>query len=151
MKANRLSGLLLFLIFIATVFRLSAQPGEADAKRFEDTKAKAEKGDAIAQWSLGTAYHKGDGVAKDDAEAVKWWRKAAEQNDADTQYNLGLSYASGIGVATNYIEAHKWLYLAAAQGDEGAKVKLRLLDLKMTPEQIDKGQQLAREFKSRKE
>jgi uncharacterized protein len=64
---------------------------------------------------------------------------------------LGLSYASGIGVATNYIEAHKWLYLAAAQGDEGAKVKLRLLDLKMTPEQIDKGQQLVREFKPRKE
>ena len=72
MIANRLSGLLLFLILIATAFRLSAQPNEADHKRFESTKTKAEKGDAAAQWSLGTAYHEGEGVAKDDVEAAKW-------------------------------------------------------------------------------
>ena len=87
-KANRLSGLLLFLMLIATTFRLSTQAGEVDRK-FEDTKAKAEKGDAIAQWSLGTAYHKGEGVTKDDAEAAKWFRKAAEQNYAQAQRNLG--------------------------------------------------------------
>jgi TPR repeat protein len=97
MKANRLSGLLLFLILIATAFRLSAQPGEADRKRFEDTKAKAEKGDAFAQWSLGNAYLKGEGVAKDDVEAAKWYRKAAEQNDAVGQYNLGVCYHEGRG------------------------------------------------------
>ena len=185
MKAIRLSAAPV-LILIATAFRLSAQAGEADRK-FEDTKAKAEKGDAIAQWSLGTAYHKGDGVAKDDvaaakwyrkaaeqnyaqaqrnlgscyvyglgvvkdeAEAVKWYRKAAEQNDPDAQFNLSACYFNGTGVAKNYIEAHKWLYLAAAQGSDDAKQKLPLLDQEMTPEQIDKGQQLAREFKPRKE
>ena len=41
----------------------------------------------------------GDGVAKDDVEAVKWYRKAAEQNLALAQYNLAVCYAQGDGVA----------------------------------------------------
>jgi TPR repeat protein len=36
-------------------------------------------------------YLNGKGVPKDDAEAVKWFRKAAEQGYADAQYDLGLS------------------------------------------------------------
>ena len=34
----------------------------------------------------------GEGVAKDQVEAVKWFRKAAEQNLAEAQYDLGLCY-----------------------------------------------------------
>ena len=44
---------------------------------------------------LGVCYDDGEGVAKDQAEAVKWYRKAAEQNDAAAQYNLGVCYAKG--------------------------------------------------------
>jgi TPR repeat protein len=46
---------------------------------FEDTKAKAQKGDANAQFTLGWMYLDGRGVSKDSAEALKWYRKAAEQ------------------------------------------------------------------------
>jgi hypothetical protein len=111
----------------------------------------AEQNDAIAQCDLGICYYNGQGVAKDEVEAMKWCRKAAEQNYADAQYGLGVCYAAGAGVAKNYIEAHKWIYLAAAQGNEDAKEKLPLLDQEMTPEQIAKAQQLAHEFKPRKE
>ena len=37
--------------------------------------------------------------AKDDAEAVKWFRMAAEQGNADAQYNLGVMYDTGEGRA----------------------------------------------------
>ena len=66
-------------------------------------REKAEKGDATAQSDLGAMYAAGDGVAKDEAEAVKWWRKAAEQGDALAQYNLGNMYADGRGVPKNAI------------------------------------------------
>ena len=60
-------------------------------------------------------------MAKDYAEAVKWYREAAEQNHAKGQYSLGLCYAYGIGVAKDYVEAYKWILLAAAQGNEECK------------------------------
>lgn len=36
----------------------------------------AEKGDAHAQANLGFGYHEGEGVPKDLAEALRWWRRA---------------------------------------------------------------------------
>ena len=52
------------------------------AQSLDETRAKAEKGDAKAQYELAMSYFKGTGVAKDEAEAVKWMRKAADQGDA---------------------------------------------------------------------
>ena len=66
---------------------------DAAKKKFEKEKAFAEKGDAKAQTSLGFMYQYGEGVLKDDKEAVKWFRKAAEQGNADAQHNMGLFYA----------------------------------------------------------
>ena len=58
-----------------------------------DVRAKAEKGDAQSQYQLGHAFANGSlGVAKDQVEAVKWFRKAAEQNLADAQDYLGVCY-----------------------------------------------------------
>ena len=34
------------------------------------------------------AYAEGRGVAKDEAEAVKWWRKAADQGHEDAKKAL---------------------------------------------------------------
>ena len=47
---------------------------------------------AEAQYNWASAIHTGEGVAKDQVEAVKWYRKAAEQNYAEAQYNLGVCY-----------------------------------------------------------
>jgi uncharacterized protein len=33
-------------------------------------------------------YQYGEGVPKDDAEAVKWYRKAADQGNSDAQAKL---------------------------------------------------------------
>ena len=115
MKANRLRWFLLFLL-VSAVLQLPAQQSEADRKLLADIRAKAEKGDAQSQYELGCAFSLGSlGVAKDEVEAVKWFRKAAEQNHAQAQCDLGVCYANGQGVAKDEVEAVKWYRKAAEQ------------------------------------
>ena len=66
-------------------------------------------------------YAEGSGVAKDEAEAVKWYRLAADQGNASAQRNLGVMYAQGRGVAKGYAEAVMWLQKAANQGNTDAQ------------------------------
>jgi TPR repeat protein len=66
-------------------------------------------------------YEKGQGVPKDDAEAVKWYRKAAEQGNAGAQDKLGAMYADGRGVPKDDAEAVRWHRMAAEQRDEDAQ------------------------------
>jgi TPR repeat protein len=87
-------------------------------------KILAVGGDAAAQYNLGVCYYNGRGVARNYAEAAKWYRKAAEQGNATAQYNLGNCYYNGQGVARNYAEAAKWFRKAAEQGDKRAQYKL---------------------------
>ena len=99
----------------------------AKKKEFEKTKAKAEKGDKIAQNILGGMYANGEGVLEDDKEAVKWFRKAAEQGHARAQHNLGVSYAVGKGAAKDFKEAVKWWRKAAEQGHAPAQSNLGVM------------------------
>ena len=79
---------------------------------------------------MGFCYEEGIGVAKDGAEAVKWFRKAAEQGHAGAQFNLGYCYMNGIGVAKDGAEAVKWYRKAARQGDEDAQKALKKMGKK---------------------
>ena len=57
-------------------------PVQAQTPDIDALRERAEQGDAEAQWSLGLAYAKGEGVPQDDAEAARWYRLAAEQGYA---------------------------------------------------------------------
>ena len=98
----------------------------AFAESLEETRKEANSGFAFAQWLLGGAYAKGNGVPKDYAEAVKWYRKAAEQGFAMAQSDLGLMYEHGEGVTKDSAEAVKWYRKAAATGDAGGRFNLGL-------------------------
>jgi TPR repeat protein len=76
----------------------------------------ADRGVAIAQFSLGLMYRKGDGVPQDYAEAVRRFRLAADQGVAIAQFNLGLMYANGQGVLQDNVMAHMWYNIASANG-----------------------------------
>ena len=93
----------------------------------EALRAKAEQGDAQAQFNLGFRYNNGEGVPQDDAEAVKWYRLAAEQGHASAQNNLGVMYDNGQGVPQDDAEAIKWYRLAAEQGVARAQFNLGLM------------------------
>ena len=93
-------------------------------KAAERFRKAAEQGYAPAQYNLGVCYAKGQGVAQNYAEAVKWYSKAAEQGNKYAQNNLGVCYKDGQGVAQNYAEAVKWFTKAAEQGNKYAQNNL---------------------------
>lgn len=84
----------------------------------------ADKGNANAQYNLGSIYFLGKVVPKDVVEAAKWFKKAAEQGHRGAQYTLGLVFSSGKGVPMNQVEAAKWYGKAAEQGDIFAYVEM---------------------------
>ena len=105
----------ILLLTVVLAFNAFAAPD------FDETKAAAEQGDAVAQNNLAVMYALGDGVPENDAEAVKWYRKAADQGHAKAQFNLGSMYENGDGVPENDAEAVKWYRRAAGQGDVDAQ------------------------------
>ena len=120
----------------------------------ERTIDLAEQGDATAQCDLAGCYiglpygnaERGElrwVRKKDDAEAVRWYRKAAEYGHAGAQFGLGSGYFLGRGVPEDYIKAHMWLSLAKTQSHEKAAKGLDVVKEKMTSAQIAKAQALA--------
>jgi len=88
---------------------------------FAGYKKLAEQGNAVAQHNLGNMYLNGQGVPKDEQQAVVWFRKAAEQRYEKSQYNLGNMYLKGTGVPKDYQQAVVWFRQAAEQGDARAQ------------------------------
>ena len=108
----------------------------------------AEQGVAGAQYLLALSYENGEGIYQDYKTAVEWYTLAAEQGHAGAQYNLGLMYAKGQGVLQNYIYAHMWWNIVASNSTHGNKDAVKNRDIvakRMTPSQIEKAQDLARE------
>jgi len=120
-----------------------SQSYEEAAKWFHKA---ADQDYAEAQLNLGNLYHEGHGVSQDNVEAAKWIRKAADQGNSRAQYNLGILYLNGTGVIQDYLMAHMYTNLAAAQGQENAEHNREAIARKMTPDQIGKAQQMARDW-----
>ena len=105
----------------------------------------AEQGYAEAQYNLGLMYKAGQGVPQDYKTAVKWFSLAAEQGDAKAQYNLGYMYRNGQGVLQDNIYAHMWGNIASSNGSENGGKLRDIVAEDMTPAQLEKAQDLARE------
>jgi len=89
---------------------------------------EAEKGDANAQYELGTFYSLGlSRTPKDPTTAAKWFQKAADQGHAGAQFMLGMAYKSGKGVPKDVSGAAKYFALAAKQKDRHAQLALGFL------------------------
>ena len=123
----------------------AAQRGDYNTALKEWTSL-AEQGEAKAQFNLGIMYERGQGVLQDYKTAVKWYTLSAEQGYADAQNNLGVMYAFGRGVIEDKVYAHMWGNISNSNGYEGGKKLMDyLLEQGMTPSQIEKAQDLARE------
>ena len=83
-----------------------AAQDKPSAQELADLRARADAGEASAQFNLGWMYTEGRGVPQDDAEAIAWYRRAAEQGNADAQFNLGWMYANGRGRAAGLRRGH---------------------------------------------
>ncbi|MBL7021318.1 MAG: sel1 repeat family protein [Nitrospinaceae bacterium] len=109
-------------------------------------KRSAEQGTDSGQYGLGQMYDFGQGVPQDYKEAVKWYRLAAEQGLSPAQYNLGVMYWQGIGVMQDYVLAHMWFNLSGSNGNKNGVEGREMADKKMSPLQIEKAQEMAREW-----
>lgn len=74
-----------------------------------------------AQHALAFMYATGQGVTRDERQAVDWFRAAAKQGHTSAQHNLGVMYAEGRGVERDEQEAVRWFYEAALGGSADAR------------------------------
>ena len=117
----------LFLILLINLLNISfASWNEGlEAYRAQDYYTAFEKIEPVAnsnyglniddaQYLIGWFYETGNGVEKDEEEAVKWYKKAANLGSERAQYELGNMYENGRIVEQNDQKALNW-YINAAK------------------------------------
>lgn len=96
-----------------------------DAHRAEPVmRARAEAGQAQAQFLLGRMLARGELGEPDMAQAARWYRAAADQGEARAQNNLAGLLWDGQGVETDRAEAVRLFQAAAEQGQMHAHFNL---------------------------
>jgi hypothetical protein len=68
----------------------------------------ARQGNADAAYNLAVIHQHADGVERDLAKAMRWYRTAAERGDKVSQFQIGLMYLNGDGVPADPKIAHEW-------------------------------------------
>ncbi|KQT85907.1 peptidoglycan-binding protein [Aurantimonas sp. Leaf443] len=84
-------------------------------------------GFAPAQYSLGTLYEKGNGVAQDTVKARDWYLAAARSGNVRAMHNLAVLYATGVDGASDPQEAASWFRQAAEYGMTDSQYNLGIL------------------------
>ncbi len=92
-------------------------------------------------------YTLGEGVPKDSAKAVEWYRAAAVQGLADGQYYLGMMYAEGDGVQRDNVLAYGWFKLAAITGKTAAITKRAHAQSQLSDNELAEAQRLSSGWK----
>ena len=110
----------------------------------EGWRAKADAGDAEAQYYVGSIYEKGKVGAPDYALAAAYYRKAAEQGYTQAAVSLGRLYEKGLGVPQNKAEAFNWYAKASGVSPSpaglviGAEKQARTRDLETRVREQDR-------------
>jgi len=88
-----------------------------DSSGLELLRKSANLGYPQAQFYLGRLYEEGGaGLAKNPAEARRWYERAANAGDRGAMHNVGLMYFEGLGGAKNLTSAAQWFRKAANLG-----------------------------------
>ncbi|TXT24626.1 MAG: Sel1 domain-containing protein repeat-containing protein [Gallionellaceae bacterium] len=94
---------------------------------FDEFRELALNGDAAAQYRLGLMYDKGEGVARDERQAVSWYIRAAGQDDTRAQFAIAEMYSEGRGVQRDDKQAARWYLEAAGHGFPKAQLTVGLM------------------------
>ena len=89
-------------------------------------KQAARPGVANAQYQLGVMSIRGELVAKDPKDGIKWYELAASQGHSEAQYALGVRNLLGIEGEKDPVESHRWFKKAAQNGHVKAQHNLAL-------------------------
>lgn len=94
---------------------------------FDEFRELALNGDAAAQYRLGLMYDKGEGVARDERQALSWYVRAAGQDDTRAQFAVAEMYSEGRGVQRDDKQAARWYLEAAGHGFPKAQFTVGLM------------------------
>ncbi len=78
-------------------------------------------GNAKAQYQLADIFQKGEGIAKNYANAFYWYRRAAQQGNLAAQFNVWYAYLNGEGTQVNEQKANKWYARASLNNASSTK------------------------------
>jgi TPR repeat protein len=73
-------------------------------------------------------------------DVIPWLKKCAEKNDRDAQFVLAKMYEDGQVFQQDLIEAYKWFSLSATLGGKDAAEERKVLQSKLTQDQISEGE-----------
>jgi len=139
--------LLLVITTLVFVYSLNAQTPYVYR---ESLKAKADQGDAFAQYALGLQYLTTPGVEETDQLAASWIRRSAEQGFLEAQVALADLYRKGQGLPQDLFQAYVWSSIAALRGDAyAARLKVLLAEKLATP-QVKQAEDLAQAWKPKR-
>ena len=106
----------------------------------------ASQGFLPAERRLGALYLRGNETLQNFGKAQTWLHKAALAGSGEAQRELGHIYALGLGVAADRPKAYAWYETAALSGDGVAKYMRDDILTRMTPTEIAKGEQDAKDI-----
>jgi TPR repeat protein len=110
---------------------------------------------AEVEYSIGEAYHDGDGMPQNDAQAIRWWMRAAERGYRLATYALVSAYTDDESVHEDYIKAYMWFCIGEEWLGVGREFisftsefvrQTGYLQHSLTPEEIGEAKRLAREW-----
>ena len=133
-----------------TVLRLRrrrsiTEPTREDQEERNELLARAEQGDAEAQFQLGHSQFR----IKNPSQRRKWLCLAANQRHEIAQITLGVRKEFGFEpYEHDYAEAFMWYSLALSQGNDWAAENRARVANKMSPAQIAEAERLAADWKS---
>jgi hypothetical protein len=134
-------------IFLCAVLLANAADATADSASDQDMANRylqaAKSGDDAAQFYLGGLYSAGVGLPRSDEEAFRWFSRAADQGHSHAMLITSGLYAIGRGVQKDYVRAYEYAYIVSSVSkvDEfrnGSRQLVGVLELKMTPEEINR-------------
>jgi TPR repeat protein len=98
---------------------VSVSPAD-DQPAMEALRSQAASGDVKSQLDLAFRHRDGKGVAKDDAEAMKWAHRAADAGNAEAMDFVGFAYLRGAVVKRNTAMAFAYFTAAAEKSAHAA-------------------------------
>lgn len=140
MRAVVLASILL-MAAAAPALAQAQTPPEA-AAQYRDVKARAEAGDAEAQWNLGMMLLNGEGTTRNEREAWRWVRASGDAGYENGMISTAVMLALGQGTTKDEAQARDW-YRRAAE-THGSAHALRghagmLLTGQGGPQEVERG------------
>ena len=103
-------------------------------------------GDVYSRYRFAGMCYNGVGVERNFVKAFQWYEEAAKQGYVYAEYSLALMYFNGQGIDQDDVKAYAWMSLAAAQGEKTAADQLKVIKIRLSPQQLDQAEKLTHEI-----